>query len=67
MSTLLKGGSASLGARKKGAALLVVGALVGVLLAYLIAIGLWPFVLILVLAYPGFVLLHRRPLIVIPI
>lgn len=67
MNTLIEEGTARLGARRKSAALLLVGALVGIFLAYLIAIGLWPFVLVLVLAYPGFILLHRRPQVVVPI
>ncbi len=66
-SILTERGPSSWVARRKSAILLGGGAAAGVVLAYLIAVGLWPLAVVLVLAYPGFLLLHRRPLIVVPI
>lgn len=51
----------------KRAGLAAAGVMVGLLAALLLARGLWPFVIVALFAYPGFLLLHRRPIIVIPI
>jgi hypothetical protein len=53
--------------RRKAIGVVLGGLLVGLVLAYLTASGLWPVSLVLILAYPAFLLLHRRPLVVIPI
>lgn len=55
------------GSLGKRVGLAVAGILAGLLAALLLERGLWPFVLVAVFAYPVFLLLHRKPLVVLPI